>query len=121
MAGIALVALGACASQPSLPRTDQQVTVVWQRVDDPQAVCQQLDHRKEVYAIRGCSKWNERDRNGQRQCTVYAPAPQSEKDKEAFVTLGHELMHCFDGNWHDRWGEMTPEEQTAAAGGTRRR
>ena len=117
-AGLALGVLAACASEPSPPRTDEQVTVVWKRVDDPQAACQKMQGHKEVFAIRGCSKWNERDRRGQRLCTVFAPMPENEKDSDAFITLGHELMHCFNGNWHDRWGEMKPEEQAAAAGGS---
>ena len=49
----------------------------------------------------------------------YAPAPRSERDLQRFATLGHELMHCFDGNWHDRWGRMNPSTQSAAAGGSR--
>jgi hypothetical protein len=51
-------------------------------------------------------------------CSIYAPAPRSERDLQRFATLGHELMHCFDGNWHDRWGRMNTPEQNAAAGGS---
>ena len=36
-------------------------------------------------------------------------------DTQAFATLGHELMHCFDGHWHDRWGRMNGPERQAAA------
>jgi hypothetical protein len=42
--------------------------------------------------------------------------PRSERDTERLATLGHELMHCFDGNWHDQWGRMKPAEERAAAG-----
>ena len=56
---------------------------------------------------------------GARVCSIYAPAPRSERDLQRFATLGHELMHCFDGNWHDRWGRMNPSTQSAAAGGSR--
>ena len=45
--------------------------------------------------------------------------PRSEMDTQRFVTLGHELLHCFDGNWHDRWGRMNPAETQAAAGAAR--
>jgi hypothetical protein len=57
-------------------------------------------------------------------CAIYAPAPRNERDVQRFATLGHELMHCFDGNWHDRWGRMNPPspnasaQSNAAAGGT---
>jgi hypothetical protein len=114
----ALAALVACATPQS---AGDHVTVVWNRVDDVQAVCQNLAGRKEVFAIRGCSKWNDTDRSGQRVCTIYAPTPRNETDTQTFATLGHELMHCFDGNWHDRWGRMTPPEGQAAAGGAKKR
>lgn len=113
----ALVAfLGACAS-PSEEVARDNVTVVWNKVDDPHAVCQGLSSRKELFAIRGCSKWSET--SGGRVCSIYTRAPKSEADTQAFVTLGHELMHCFDGNWHDRWGRMNPRERQAAIGGSR--
>ena len=114
----ALTALVACATPQS---AGDHVTVVWNRVDDVQAVCQNLAGRKEVFAIRGCSKWNDTDRAGQRVCTIYVPTPRTETDTQTFATLGHELMHCFDGNWHDRWGRMTPPEGQAAAGGAKQR
>ena len=114
----ALAALVACATPQS---AGDHVTVVWNRVDDVQAVCQNLAGRKEVFAIRGCSKWNESSRSDQRVCSIYVPTPRSESDTQTFATLGHELMHCFDGNWHDRWGRMTPPEGQAAAGSSRKR
>lgn len=107
----ALVA--ACASTTQDPRDN--VAVVWNKVDDPHATCQQLDGRKEIFRIRGCSKWSDAS-NGVRTCSIYARAPKSELDTQAFATLGHELMHCFDGNWHDRWGRMNPRERQAAIG-----
>ena len=113
----ALAALVACATPQS---AGDHVTVVWNRVDDVQAVCQNLAGRKEVFAIRGCSKWNESSRSDQRVCSIYVPTPKSETDTQTFATLGHELMHCFDGNWHDRWGRMNPPEGQAVAGGSRK-
>ena len=50
----ALGILVACATPQS---AGDHVTVVWNRVDDVQGVCQSLAGRKEVFAIRGCSKW----------------------------------------------------------------
>ena len=114
--GAALVA--ACASTPQ-PAPDQ-VTVMWNRVDDVQATCNKLAGRKEVFALRGCAKWSDNDRSGSRVCSIYAPAPKSETDVQAFATLGHELLHCFDGKWHDRWGHMHEPERQAAAGGSRK-
>jgi hypothetical protein len=88
------------------------VHVVWQQVDDVQAACEGASGKREIFKILGCSKW--RVDGGQRTCTIYAPAPRDERDKERFATLGHELMHCTDGNWHDKWGRMTDEKVRAA-------
>ena len=119
LACLAFALLGACAATP--PRAGDPVTVVWNRVADAQQACEDLEHRKEIWKIRGCSKWNERGAAGERVCSIYAPPPKSETDTQSFVTLGHELLHCFDGNWHDRWGRMNPDETQAAAGGSRAR
>jgi hypothetical protein len=96
----AVLLAGCAAPQPRQPGDDVQV--VWMRVDDPQRVCQGLAGRKEFLAIQGCSRWSAE----LRRCEIYAPEPRSERDLQRFATLGHELMHCFDGNWHDRWGRM---------------
>jgi hypothetical protein len=114
-----LLILPACASTTNVPR--DTVAVVWNRVDDTQSACQELTGKKEIYAVRGCSKWNDSQVPGTRVCNVYARLPKNESDTQAFATLGHEMMHCFEGNWHDRWGRMLPQETQAAAGGTRRR
>ena len=76
-------------------------------------MCESLSGRKSFFNIRGCAQRLEPAvEGGPRVCTIYAPAPRSERDLQGFATLGHELMHCFDGNWHDRWGRMN-----AAQGG----
>jgi hypothetical protein len=93
--------LAGCASPPPL-QDDGRVEVVWLRVEDPQRVCQGLAGRKEFLSIAGCSRWS----TEQRRCEIYAPAPRTEQDLQRFATLGHELLHCFDGSWHDRWGRM---------------
>jgi hypothetical protein len=116
--GFALLSLLASCAVPSQQASHDNVSIVWNKVDDPHVTCQNLNGRKEVFAIRGCSKWNESNRSGARVCNIYARAPKSENDTQAFATLGHELMHCFDGNWHDRWGRMTPREGQAAVGGS---
>jgi hypothetical protein len=109
-----LVLAAACTA--TAPQGGDDVTVVWNRVADPHAACQKLSGQPQLFAIRGCSRWNETDAAGKRVCAIYAPMPRSEMDTQRFVTLGHELMHCFDGNWHDRWGRMNPAESQAAAG-----
>jgi len=108
---LAAALLGACASPPR--PAIEPVVVVWNRVDDIQATCSQVSGRKELFRLRGCSTWSESA--GSRTCAIYASPPKSEMDTQAFATLGHELMHCFDGHWHDRWGGMNGPERQAAA------
>ena len=118
MRAVALAAafLAACASTPR--PAPERVAVLWQRVDDVQGTCQKVSGRPEIFKLRGCSTWTQTDTTGQRTCSIYAPAPTSERDTQAFATLGHELLHCFDGHWHDRWGRMSEPERQAAAGAT---
>jgi hypothetical protein len=100
-----IAALPACAATSSAPESG--VAVVWNRVEDPHAACQALSGRKNFFNVLGCSQWSTPAvQGGPRVCSIYAPAPRSERDLQRFATLGHELMHCFDGNWHDRWGRM---------------
>lgn len=104
-----MLLLAACAAPPPSPADN--VTVVWNRVEEPHRVCESLSGRKSFFRILGCSH------RSQGLCTIYAPAPASERDLQRFATLGHELLHCFDGDWHDRWGRMNAPPH-AAAGGT---
>ena len=123
-----LAVLPACASEPQRLSGDARVDIVWNQVDDVHQLCEGLSGRKEFFQILGCSKWLEPTaRNGTRTCAIYAPRPKDERDTQRFATLGHEVMHCFEGNWHDRWGKMIepnrrlakkPEDKQAAAGGT---
>jgi hypothetical protein len=104
--------ISACTSvQPPA----EQVTIVWNRVDDAQAACQAVSGRREIFVIRGCAKWSDAGK-GARSCSIYAPEPKTERDLQAFATLGHELMHCFDGNWHDRWGNANLPDRRAGVG-----
>ena len=112
---IMIATLPACAT--TSPAPDSGVAVVWNRVEDPHAACESLSGRKNFFNVLGCSQWSEpATQGGARVCSIYAPAPRNERDLQRFATLGHELMHCFDGNWHDRWGRMNPPAQNMAAG-----
>ena len=106
----------ACSTTPAAA-PDAGVAVVWNRVDEPHQVCESLSGRKCLFNVLGCSQWQEPVAQGApRVCSIYAPAPRSERDLQRFATLGHELMHCFDGNWHDKWGRMNPPTQNASVG-----
>ena len=112
-----IATLPACATTPPAPESG--VAVVWNRVEDPHAACEALSGRKNFFNVLGCSQWSEAAAKGAaRVCSIYAPAPRNERDLQRFATLGHELMHCFDGNWHDKWGRMNPPTQNAAVGGS---
>jgi hypothetical protein len=116
-----LIALPGCTTTP--PAAEKGVAVVWNRVEEPHRVCESLSGRKNFYNILGCSHWEAPGAQGApRVCAIYAPEPRSERDLQRFATLGHELMHCFDGNWHDKWGRMNPPgdntASSAAAGGS---
>jgi hypothetical protein len=101
---LVLAALPGCAATPD---PGGNVAVVWNRVEEPHRVCEQLSGRKSFFNIQGCSHWQAPVAQGAPHvCAIYAPAPRNERDVQRFATLGHELMHCFEGNWHDRWGRM---------------
>jgi len=107
--------LPACSTTPAAA-PDAGVAVVWNRVEDPHATCESLSGRKSFFNVLGCSQWSQPAAQGApRVCSIYAPAPRNERDLQRFATLGHELMHCFDGNWHDRWGRMNPPTEHAQA------
>ena len=106
-----LVLAGCAATTPP----SEGVAIVWNRVDDPHRVCEGLSGRKSFFNVLGCSHWAEpQAAGGPRVCAIYAPEPRTEKDLQRFATLGHELMHCFDGNWHDRWGRMEAKPNSLA-------
>jgi hypothetical protein len=112
-----LILLSGCATTPP-PADETRVAIVWNRIDDAHRVCESLSGRKNFFNILGCSQRIEPTEAGApRICAIYAPAPRNERDMQRFATLGHELLHCFDGNWHDKWGHMT-SPPSAAAGGT---
>lgn len=100
---VLLLLLAACAAAPpAAPVRAERVEVVWTSAEDIQRVCERLSGRKEFLSILGCSRWSE----ARGRCEIYAAPPRNERDVERFATLGHELMHCFEGRWHDRWGRM---------------
>jgi hypothetical protein len=110
-----LAAVGPVACSTHSQNPDAGVAVVWNRVEEPHAVCESLSGRKNFFNILGCSHRMEPAAEGApRVCAIYAPAPRSERDLQRFATLGHELMHCFDGNWHDAWGRMNTPERFVA-------
>jgi len=71
--------------------TDQTV-VIWKRVDNVQLACnaesERLGVAKIPYQVKACSFWTKNT------CTIFTGKKTTQH------SLGHELRHCFQGNWH---------------------
>lgn len=94
LAILAVASLTACATPPA-----DRFRVEW--TDDPAKAC---GGEALIGHIQGCSR-----REGD-TCVIHARRPRSENDATRLTTLGHELLHCTDGPWHDRWGRMVAKE-----------
>jgi hypothetical protein len=72
--------------------TVESMTVIWKAVDDVQTVCEAESRKRGSrgfgYAVNACSFWEGN------VCTVVT------KRQVNMHTLGHEVRHCFQGNWH---------------------
>ena len=67
-------------------------TIIWKRVDDVQAGCnaesERLGVAKIPYRVKACSFYNKNT------CTIITGKKTTQH------SLGHELRHCFQGEWH---------------------
>ena len=74
-----------------------KVSVEWIQVKDIQKTCDELSqekvNKKFGYAVEACSTWDE-ESDGSYSCKIYT------EKKTNIATLGHEMKHCFQGNWH---------------------
>lgn len=74
----------------------KKTTVEWYAVSNLQEVCEsegkQYNGHNYGYKVDGCSHWH-RSVFGD-SCVIYTHL------KTDFWTLGHELRHCFQGNFH---------------------
>jgi hypothetical protein len=109
---------------------EQPVAIVWHKVDNPHAACQKLSSQPQLFRVLGCSTWKDvevistesNSKSRSRVCHIYARQPVSHLDYDRFKTLGHEMMHCFNGQWHDKYGRynenvrVVKEEAEAAVG-----
>jgi len=70
----------------------RQSTITWLPVDDVQKACEAESRKRGYkgfgYGLQACSFF---DGN---QCTVITGK------KTTMHSLGHEVRHCFQGNWH---------------------
>lgn len=49
--------------------------------------------------VNGTAVWF--DANGQRYCTIYMIKPYGLNDFQGLQTLGHEVLHCTEGRFHN--------------------
>lgn len=81
-------------------RTDanrlEQIEVTWRTVDDVQQACDrhsaQLGLGRMNFQLQACSFWDLR--GGKPRCWIYT------RRTATMHQLGHELRHCFQGDWH---------------------
>ena len=69
-----------------------QTIVTWKRVDNVIDECntefERLGFAKILYRVQACSFWTKTS------CTIITSKTTTQH------SLGHELRHCFQGNWH---------------------
>lgn len=74
------------------PGVKKQREVKWLVVNNLQATCEAESHKRGLggfnYALEACSFWDDR------QCTIVTST------NTTMHQLGHELRHCFMGNFH---------------------
>ena len=73
-------------------------TITWIR--DPKIVNEKLTALDKKYGdIQGTTVGYAEWKSG--KCKIWALEPINEYDREAMDTLGHEMLHCFRGDFHD--------------------
>lgn len=72
----------------------ETMLITWKPVDNVQKVCQdeykRRGHGAFNYLVVACSFWN----NNTKTCTIYTRKNPTMHD------VGHEIRHCYQGNWH---------------------
>ncbi len=78
-------------------RNRKEVKIKWVTVDSTDKVCADLvvkaGHPRPKYGTNGCSTWSHNS-IGVDTCTIYT------KKNTTMGTVGHEVMHCFQGEFH---------------------
>jgi hypothetical protein len=96
-----LAALQGCASRVDpLPSDGSRARrITWVITDDPDQTCREVSRkfskRVMLYKTLGCADWSDPE-----NCVIYTRAPVTGYDKRTMETMGHEMLHCFAGNFH---------------------
>lgn len=91
--------LAGCASALHKQMDQETVTVTWHRVSVLEAdrMCREggVDVMPfPLTVVPACAKWKDNT------CTIIVPEPQNANDDSAIYLLGHEVLHCFVGEYH---------------------
>lgn len=75
-------------------KMSETIKLTWRTVDNVQQACEQESRSRGNngfgYGVEACSFWN----NAGTECTIIT------KNKSTLHELGHEVRHCFQGNYH---------------------
>jgi hypothetical protein len=116
---LTLLVLISCSPEsnikPTIDRTNQDimVRVIFHEnnssLEEAYRIANNLDSRTPIPEQWGFAQWNEfRDRDGntvnipgeQYQCTIHTFQPKRQDD-QLVRTMGHELLHCIYGSYHN--------------------
>lgn len=96
---IILCLVGCSATMNTIPFNDE-AHITWVRFDDPfdlQKQCKDIGvAAKTFYTVEACAYFDLETK----QCTIYTLNPRTLYGKD-MALVGHEVKHCFDGDFHD--------------------
>ena len=79
---------------PTKENEHETMLITWKPVDNVQKICQDEYKRRGFggfnYKVDACSFWN----FATRTCTIYT------KKNPTLHDVGHEIRHCYQGNYH---------------------
>ncbi|WP_407305623.1 hypothetical protein [Acinetobacter sp.] len=93
-----LVALAACDSgvEPIKPTRDTKDFTVRLNIVSPNEITEVCTKLGTVYEANGCNAFH----IPENFCDIYVMMPDSVDDQKKMAILGHELMHCRYGAYH---------------------
>lgn len=75
-------------------------TIEW--ISDPVKVSVELEEATQLLSHEGDRVNGMAGRGLFGTCTIWAYEPRGEHDSEYMLILGHEMMHCFRGRYHEK-------------------
>lgn len=82
---------------PAINNTTNTVDITWEYVDDIETTCNAIRANTGgtpyPYAVQACSRWS-KNIFGKTVCTI------TTSKNPTYWNIGHEVRHCFQGNFH---------------------